>query len=320
VLKFLRLRKLSPSPPAKCPARIVRQLRGFDVYSRDVRGLADATRRYDRHHIRQFLEWRFGRGSLHYGQIKPSDLANFLHRRAQVLQASTMRLVAGSLRRFLRYLLMKGKVSVGLEKAILVPSMHRSGALPKVFTAEERRQLLEQGFDRRSETGRRDYAMALCQLELGLRACEVAALTLEDVDWRDGVLLIRKTKARRERRLPLLSSVGRALSAYLRNGRPHSGAREVFLRHVFPKGNPLRAETVRVAMREAYRRAGLSGSWTGTHVLRRTFASRLHQSGAGLKSVADLLGHQSPETTTVYTRIDLTQLRRVALPWPKVKP
>jgi integrase len=231
-----------------------------------------------------------------------------------------MRLVAGSLRRFLRYLLLKGKVGAGLEKGILVPAMHRSGALPKIFTAEERKQLLRRGFNRRSDAGRRDYAMALCQLELGLRACEVAALTLEDLDWRGGVLHIRKTKSRRERRLPLLGSVGRALSAYLRNGRPRSGAHEVFLRHVFPRGTPLRAETVRGAMREAYRRAGLSPSWTGTHVLRRTFASRLHQSGAGLKSIADLLGHQCPETTTVYTRIDLTQLRRVALPWPKSKP
>jgi site-specific recombinase XerD len=131
------------------------------------------------------------------------------------------------------------------------------------------------------------------------------------------VLHIRQTKSRRERCLPLTDRVGRALSEYLQDGRPRSIAREVFLRHAFPVGMPLKAETVRGAMREAYLRAGLGSSCAGTHILRRTFATRLHQHGVTLKSIADLLGHQCPDTTTAYTRINLKELRRVALPWPK---
>lgn len=159
--------------------------------------------------------------------------------------------------------------------------------------------------------------MAVCQLELGLRACEVARLKLDDLDWAGGVLHIRHTKSRRERDLPLTTIVGRALSVYLRKGRPRSTAREVFVRHSLPIGRALKSETVRSAMREAYSRAGMERLWAGTHVLRRTFATRLHQRGVGLKSIADLLGHQSPDTTTAYTRINLQQLRQVSLPWPK---
>jgi integrase/recombinase XerD len=317
LLRFLRLRNLCSPPQETCPPLVDHQVRSFGHYSGEVCGLAEATRRYDQRHIRQFLEWRFGRRALRYERLKPEDLAAYLHRRAQALQPSTVRLLAGSLRRFLRFLQLQGKISADLEKAILVPAIHGTGALPKIFTEQERRKLLQHGFNRRSATGRRDYAMALCQLELGLRACEVAALTLEDLDWSEGVLLIHKTKSRRERHLPLLRTVGRALSAYLRNGRPRAAAREVFLRHLFPVGGPLRADTVRGAMREAYRRAGLPRSWMGTHVMRRTFASRLCQRGAGLKSIADLLGHQCLETTTAYTRVDIPQLRKVALPWPK---
>ena len=249
--------------------------------------------------------------------LKPEDLPGYIHQRAQALRASTVGLLAGSLRRFLRYLQIKGRISDDLERGILVPAIHRTGALPKIFTDEEGRRLLQHGFNRSSAAGRRDFAMALCQLELGPRAGEVAALRLEDLDWSTGVLLVRKTKSHRERRLPLLSTVGRALSAYLHKSRPRSAAREIFLRHFHPVGSPLRADTVRGAMREAYQRAGLPRSWEGTHVMRRIFASRLHRCGASLKSIADLLGHQCLETTTAYTRIDHSRLRQAPPPWPK---
>lgn len=316
-LRFLRLRKLCPLPPQSRFPLVDQQVQSFDRFLREVRGLAEATRRYDRRHIRQFLEWRFGRGSLRYERLRPKDLADYLHERSQTLKPSTLQLYASSVRRFLRFLRMQGITSPGLEKAILTPATHGPIALPKTFTDQERSRLLRRGFNRRSDAGRRDHAMALCQLELGLRAGEVARLRLEDLDWSEGVLIIRQSKSRRERRLPLSVSVGRALSAYIKHSRPDSTNREVFLRHFHPVGMPLSSETVRGAMREAYRRAGLARSWTGTHVLRRTFATRLLQRGAGLKAIADLLGHRGLDTTTAYTRIDLAQLRRVALPWPR---
>jgi site-specific recombinase XerD len=304
-------------PTAIGPSQADQQVATFDRYLREVCGLSEATRRYRRHYVREFLQWRFGRHPLSYERLKPQELVGYVHRRAIALQPFTTRLLTGSLRSFLRFLQLESKIAPGMEKAILAPATRGVGALPKVFSEEERKGLLRRGFDRRSATGRRDYAMAVCQLELGLRACEVAGLRLDDVDWPGAVLHIRQTKSRRERHLPLTPMVGRALSVYVRDGRPCSTAREVFLRHAFPVGRALRAETVRCAMREAYSRAGLGQSWAGTHVLRRTFATRLHQRGVGLKSIADLLGHQCPDTTTAYTRINVQELRRVALPWPK---
>ena len=317
LLAFLRQRQMCAPPPEVRPTQTERQVTSFDRYLEEVCGLSEATRRYRRHYVHEFLQWRFGRCPLSYERLKPQDLMRYVHRRATTLRPSTTRLLTGSLRSFVRFLQMQSKVAPGLEKAIMAPATRGVGALPKVFSEEERKGLLRRGFNRRSATGRRDYAMALCQLELGLRACEVAGLKLDDLDWTGAVLHIRQTKSRRERPLPLTDMVGRALSIYLLDGRPRSTAPEVFLRHAFPIGRALRAETVRGAMREAYRRAGLGRSWAGTHVLRRTFATRLHRRGVGLKSIADLLGHQCLDTTTAYTRIHLQELRRVALPWPK---
>lgn len=317
MLEFLRQRRICPVLPDIQPSQAERQVMAYDRYLKEVCGLSEATRRYRRQYVREFLQRQFGLGPLRYRGLKAKDLVEYVHRRTIPLRPSTAGLLAGSLRSFLRFLHVGDEIKPGLERAILVPATRGLGALPKTFTEEQRRDLLRRGFDRQSAAGRRDYAMAICQLDLGLRACEVAGLSLDDLDWTGAVLHIRQTKSRRERCLPLIERVGRALSEYLREGRPHSTAREVFVRHAFPAGRPLKAETVRGAMRLAYLRAGLGSSWTGTHVLRRTFATRLHRRSVGLKSIADLLGHQCPDTTTAYTRINLQELRQVALPWPK---
>jgi site-specific recombinase XerD len=113
----------------------------------------------------------------------------------------------------------------------------------------------------------------------------------------------------------LPARLARAIASYLRHGRPPSGHREVFLRHRTPLGRPLRPVAVRWAMRRRYERVGIRA--TGTHILRRTFATRLHQRGASLKLVADFLGHQDLGTASVYARVNLKELRRLVLQWPK---
>jgi integrase/recombinase XerD len=317
LLAFLRHCQICSPPPEPRLSQADQQVIVYDRYLEKVCGLSEATRRYRRQYVREFLQRQFGHGSLKYGHLKAKGLVEYVHWRATPLRPSTARLLAGSLRSFLRFLQVGGKVAPGFDNAILAPATRGLGALPKTLTEEQRKDLLRWGFNRQSAAGRRDFAMVVCQLDLGLRACEVAGLSLDDLDWAGAVLRIRQTKSRRERCLPLTDRVGRALSEYLQDGRPRSTAREVFLRHAFPLGRPLKAETVRGAMREAYLRAGLGLSYAGTHILRRTFATRLHQRSVGLKSIADLLGHQSPDTTTAYTRINLKELRQVALPWPK---
>ena len=156
--------------------------------------------------------------------------------------------------------------------------------------------------------------MILCMTELGLRISEVAHLSLPDLDWRKGTLRLIKSKVGRERLLPLPRRLGKALASYLRRGRPSVAQRQIFLCHHFPCGSPLSTGQVGYAIRKAFARAGLDV--TRTHLLRHSFATLLHQQGASVKALADVLGHQSLESTTIYTRVNLPQLRTVALPWP----
>ncbi len=225
----------------------------------------------------------------------------------------SVRVLADSIRSFLRFLQFEGLCASGLESA--VPTFHswNRAQLPTVIDEGKLRRFLA-SFDRSTTLGRRDYAMALCMCELGLRVSEVAQMSLEDLDWRHSTLTIPRNKQRREHKLPLPARVAQAIVSYLRRGRPPANSRRVFVRHRTPLGNPLHTGGVRWAMRRGYDCVGIRA--TGTHLLRRTFATRLHQRGANLKLIADFLGHKDLETATVYTRVNLRQLRSLALPWP----
>jgi len=156
--------------------------------------------------------------------------------------------------------------------------------------------------------------MLRLMMDLGLRCSEVAQLNLDDVHWRDGKIDIRNNKQRRDRSLPLVASAGKAIAAYVGKGRPESTSRRLFLCHRIPVGAPINAGRVRGAVRRALARIGRTRG--GPHLLRHTFATVIHNQGASLKEVADILGHQSPDTTAVYARVNVRQLSKVAMPWP----
>ena len=143
-----------------------------------------------------------------------------------------------------------------------------------------------------------------------------AALRLHDVDWSEGRLLVPATKTRRGRELPLPVAVGRALAAYIRQGRPRTTSDRLFIRIGVLEGEPIDAAGVRTATRLAYARAGLPARYTGTHRLRHTAATRLARTGASIKAIADVLGHASLDSAAIYAKVDLPRLRAVALPWP----
>jgi site-specific recombinase XerD len=157
--------------------------------------------------------------------------------------------------------------------------------------------------------------MALLAARLGLRAKEIAQLTLEDLDWKAATVELHQTKGRRSRLLPLPADAGQALANYLRTVRTHAPARQVFLRLYRPA--PLTAGAVSSAIAAAFRRAALPVARPGPHLLRHTLATHLVQRGASLKAIADVLGHRSINTTTIYTKVNLPMLARVAQPWPK---
>lgn len=288
----------------------------FDRYLADICGLSDATRVYRRRYLREFLEWKFRGRAVKPCRISTGDIRSFLMVKLTRCTPGSAGVIAGSLRSYFRFLLLKGDCGAHLL-AQAVPSIQRrpSGHIPRVLSSKELGALLR-SFDRKTPAGRRDYAMALCMVELGLRASEVAGLSLEDICWREGVVTLTESKSHRQRALPVPVRVGKAISSYLKKGRPPSRSRNVFVRHRVPHGGPLTPELVRGAMRRAYARAGFDTKLTGTHPLRRTAATRMLGRGATMKEIADVLGHRSLDTTKVYTKVNLSQLRSVALPWP----
>jgi len=289
----------------------------FDRYLVEVCGLAETTCRARRRTAGELLAWKFKNRSLRMRDIAPGDLVRFVSFRAKTLSPISVMAVTDSLRSFLRFLHFEGRCPKGLDLAVPKLRAWKRAKLPTVIDAQQLRRFLG-SFDRSTAVGRRDYAMALCMCELGLRVAEVAQLSLDDLDWRQSTVKLPQNKQRRGHMLPLPNRLAEAIASYLCHGRPTSSRREVFLRHRTPVGRPLRPVGIRGAMRRRYDQVGIRA--TGTHLLRRTFATRLHQRGASVKVVADFLGHKDVETASVYARVNLSQLRRLVLPWPKASP
>lgn len=292
----------------------------FGRYLRDTGGLSDNTCLVRLRYLRRFLQGKFGQGRLRWNALRPNDIIAFVTEYALAGKRVSAQGAAGSLRSFLRFLHVQGwcKPTSLIAAVPRIPDW-RLARLPKRMTEKQLRDVLA-AFDRSTAAGRRDYAMALCMVELGLRASEVAGLRLDDIDWRNAAVNIKAAKMGRSRELPLPMRVGRAIAQYLRNGRPATVHRNVFIRHPLRQGMPISLDTVRCAMQRAYVKVQGCERWTGTHILRHTAATRILRRGGTLKQIADLLGHHSINTTVIYAKVDLENLAAVAMPWPKVQP
>jgi integrase len=159
--------------------------------------------------------------------------------------------------------------------------------------------------------------MALCMVDLGLRPVEVIGLTLTDVDWNRSTITVPATKTNRGRQLPMVDRIASALRGYVQHHRPATDCDRLFVRFDQKRiGTVMDSRCVAYAMEAAYRRCKFPGRWVGAYRLRHTFATRLHARGADLKQIADLLGHQHLQTTTIYAKTDVMALRALAFAWP----
>lgn len=221
--------------------------------------------------------------------------------------------MGGALRSFFRFLLQHGEVERDL--AIWVPTVAawRLSTVPKYLKPEEVERLLK-ACDRSSATGRRDHAILLLLARLGLRAGEVAALQLDDIDWRAGEIMIRG-KGLVHQRLPLLAEVGEALALYLCQDRPSRPVRQVFLRMRAPRRG-LAVSAISTIVRRALERAGLQVALKGAHLLRHSLATGLLRQGASMTEIGEVLRHRLAATTEIYAKVDLDRLRSLAQPWP----
>jgi site-specific recombinase XerD len=290
-------------------------LAAFDRHLEHDRGVVKAVRTNYLGHARSFLKAVFGDAAPDWTKIGPQHVAEFVLKRAEGLALTCRKDPGRSLAAFLRYLVGQGLVQAGLNYAIPRVRQWKHAALPRFLSVEDLNRVLATDCDKTPQ-GLRDKAMLLLLARLGLRAGEVLRLSLEDIDWRNGSLLVRAGKTRRERVLPLLPEVGSALVAYLKEGRPSSSHRTMFLNHCAPHSPLTATKTVTELAERALRSAGIDAHRPGAYVFRHTVATHMVRSGASFKGVADVLGHRTLAVTGVYAKLDLTALAQVALPWP----
>ena len=286
----------------------------YAQYLRDARALAKATIVNYVPFIRGFLTDRFGDGPVRLARLKAADVVRFVQRQAPQLHLKRAKLLTTALRSFLRYARYRGAVTRDLTAAVPIVANWWMTSIPRAIGADQVRQLLA-SFDRGTAIGRRDYAIVLLLARLGLRSGEVAFLELEDIDWDAGQVSVRGKRGHRTP-LPLPADVGAAIAAYLRHGRPRSPSRRVFLRSKAPIRGFLSQSGIGSIIRHALKRAGIQAPTTGAHQFRHALATEMLRHGASLTEIGEVLRHRSPQTTTIYAKVDLTALQTLALPWP----
>jgi integrase/recombinase XerD len=296
--------------PAGVDSKDEQLLASFGDYLLGERGLTAGTALAYAGYARRFLGGLSGDGEL--SQVTAGEVTAAVLRESVAVSAASAQYFVAALRSFLRFCFVEGLVAADLSAAALAVTGRRRSSLPMGISRTDATALLA-GCDRRRAIGRRDYAVIITLLRLGLRAGEAAGLTLDDVDWRAGEIVVHG-KGRREDRLPLPADVGEAIAGYLQRGRPESRRRELFLRARAPIG-ALGRGGVSAIVRRACARAGMPG--IGAHRLRHTVACEMVSVGVPLPAIGQVLRHRSLQTTANYARVDLGRLRLLARPWPE---
>jgi site-specific recombinase XerD len=290
----------------------------FEAFSRYLQGERGLATKSIVHHlpfIRLFLHEVCPGGAGDLARISQVKVTQYIERHARDQSAVSGKAMCWSLRSFLRYLHHKGLNSRPL--AGCVPSIRTwtLASLPTYLSAVQVQTVLD-GCDRSTALGRRDYAILMMLAKLGMRASEVATLTLEDIDWRSGEMLIR-AKGRQRARMPIPPDVGAAVVTYLRKGRPTSSCRRLFLRNPAPRVGFASGCAITMIAKSALERAGIRGyAHQGAHIFRHSLATELLRSGATLSEIGQLLRHESHDTTRIYAKVDIDALRTLSLPWP----
>lgn len=266
--------------------------------------------------VRAFLDGRLREGGeLDLARVTAADVVAFVVARCPAQSRGAAKMTVTGLRSLLRFLHLRGLIAWPLADAVPSTASWRLSGLPRALEPEQLAALLS-SCDRGSSTGRRDYAVLVMLARLGLRAGEVAALKLEDVDWRGGELVIAG-KGRRAERLPLPADIGEAIVDYLQSGRPATALdRSLFVRVRAPHHGLTTGGVTQIVVAAA-RRAGLGQ--IHAHRLRHTAATAMLRAGASLEEVGQVLRHRQVLTTAIYAKVDRDALRQLARPWPEAR-
>jgi site-specific recombinase XerD len=296
--------------PHRPPHPFLKVAPGFFAYLLEERGLRERSLKLYGHHLRQFAAYLDQIGLHDLRDLSAPVLSGFAIDLSRHIAWASVRNACGVLHVFLGYLYRERILPQDLGSAVESPQTYRLAKIPRSVTWEEVRRLLE-AIDRRTPAGRRDYAIVLLLVTYGLRAREVAALTLDDIDWRNERLRVPERKAGHSTAYPLSPIVGQALVDYLQNGRPPSADRHVFFRAVAPQ-RPITDAAVSSRAAHYLHEIGVSAPRLGSHTLRHTCVQRLVDAEFDLKVIGDYVGHRSAAATEIYSKVAIEALREVA--------
>jgi integrase/recombinase XerD len=283
----------------------------FLAFQRRERGLRETTLIQYRHYLQRFQNYLSKVGRPPLRDLSPAVVSAFIAESGCTLDKRSVQSLCSILKVFFRYLFSVGLSARDLSKVIESPRRYRLANVPRSIAWDEVEQVLQR-VDRRSQVGKRDYAILLLLVTYGLRAREVAALTLDDVDWSRDRLCVHGRKAGHSSAYPLTPTVGAALLDYLQRGRPQMACRAVFSRARAPF-TQLSGTAVSLRAKWYLRRAGVTVPHPGSHTLRHTCVQRLVDSGFSLKEIGDFVGHRTPDATNIYAKVNIEALREVAL-------
>jgi len=286
----------------------------FESYLVKQRGLSQRTIYHTLRFAERFLDHRFGAAMIDPSGLRPADVIRFIEQ--VVAGARRDKTVASHVRIFLQYLFACGATSTNLALSVPKVAQRWGARLPRHLSPEGVEAVLAsvRGHPRH---GARDYAMLLLMARLGLRAVEVIAIQLDDIDWRTGELMVRG-KGQRHDRLPITVEVGNALSGYLREERGPATDRALFVTQRAPHRPFKDGQILNAILQEALQATGQKPvtPYVGSHLLRHSLATQLVNTGASLDEVGDMLRHRSRSSTMIYARLDIDGLRSIAQPWP----
>ena len=310
VLEILEeLGVVSAQPPVQPVSAAEAVLRSFGSYLMAERGASSSTVAAYVPRARRFVAAYAPDGDLH--ALTPGIVTSAVLAESATVSVASAQVFVRALRAFLHFCFVEGQAGTDLSTAALMMTGRRRSFLPRGISSSDAECLLR-SCDRQTAAGRRDYAVIMTLLRLGLRASEVAGLTLDDIDWRSAEIVVRG-KGDRADRLPLVADVGEAIAAYLRQGRPETALRQVFLRALAPVAALGRGGVSDIVLR-ACARAGIAP--VRAHRLRHTLACQMVAAGVSLPEIGQVLRHSGRWSTAAYARVDLEHLRQIALPWP----
>jgi site-specific recombinase XerD len=313
LLEFLRSIELIPAPLQKVDSTALGKLmQDYERFLSSECGLARTTVIGYLLIARRFLTEQFGDKALRLQDLRPQNLHRFILGQVRRVSRAHAGATVTALRSLLRFLRQRGAIETDLANSLFGVARWRLSHIPKSLPPDHVRRLL-QCCDRNSPSGQRDYAILLLLARLGLRGGEVRSMTLDDLDWERGEIVVRG-KGQRLERLPLPKDVGAALVHYLRYVRPTCSTRKVFIRAKAPRYG-LRLSAICCVVRRALKRAGLNPDFKGAHLLRHSLATKMLNRGASLEEIGQLLRHRQPTTTQIYAKVDIKALRSIAMPW-----